>query len=335
MSRLLGVELRRFFARRVTRFVALGLFLGVVAAGIGMAVSSSRDMAAARGAATREQANFAQAQALAHQDCISHVPADQVDKCPPAVGGDVPTGAAFFHDPRFSFVDHVQDLLRTGVIVGGLAVLLLVSSFIGAEWQAGTFATLLMWEPRRPRVAAAKVTAGVIGSLVVVTVGTALLVGAAALVAETRGTLHSVLQEAGALQQTARPHFASRTWAMAGRGECVVALLAAGGAALALLLRNTVATLGVAIGYLIIGEGIIGSLRHGDVRHHLLQSRLTALFDGKYSWFVPIRGPEGSVGLSSDHMKVVHALPAGLELLAGAAVLLALATLALQRRDVT
>jgi ABC-2 type transport system permease protein len=336
MSRLLLVELHRLFARRVSRFVALALFLGIVAAGIGMAVNSSRDLAGARAAAAGERAKFVQSQARAYKDCVLHVPADQANQCPPTDGADAPPESAFFHDPRFSFADHVQDLLHTGVIVGGLAVLLLASSFVGAEWQAGTFATLLMWEPRRPRVAATKVAAVVIGSLALVTVATALLVGVAALVAETRGTLHSLLPPATTPQQsTERAHLAFRTWAMAGRGECVVALLAVGGAALALLLRSTVAALGVAIGYLIVGEGIIGSLRHGDVRHHLLQSRLAALFDGTYSWFVPVGGSDGSVEFGSGHVKVVHALPAGLELLAVAAVLLAGATLALQRRDVT
>jgi hypothetical protein len=96
-----------------------------------------------------------------------------------------------------------------------------------------------------------------------------------------------------------------------------------------------VAALGVAIGYLIVGEGIIGSLRHGDVRHHLLQSRLDALLNGSYTWPIPLRTPDGGEGFDPGHFAVVHALPATLELVAFVAVLLAIATLALARRDVT
>src|SRR5205807_5960852 len=100
----------------------------------------------------------------------------------------------------------------------------------------------------------------VLGSVAIAAVATAVLLGVEALVAATHGTFRSVLQDA-------RPnsHFAEQTWVMAGRGALVVALVTALGAGLALLLRHTVAAVGVAIGYLIVGEGIIGSLRHGDV----------------------------------------------------------------------
>jgi ABC-2 type transport system permease protein len=179
-------------------------------------------------------------------------------------------------------------------------------------------------------VAAAKVAAVVAGTLVVAAVGTGLLLGTEALVAATHGTFHTVLQDA-----RPQPHFTRATWAMAGRGACVVALVAAMGAGLALLLRHTVAAVGVAIGYLIVGEGIIGSLRHGDVRHHLLQSRLDALLNGTYSWPIPIRTADGGVEFSPQHRVVVHALEAGLEVVALVALLLLIATFILQRRDVT
>lgn len=353
MTRLFRVELARFFARRVTRFVALGLLLGIAAAVIGIAVNSSRDVAAGLRHASADREQAIQSQAAARQDCIAHVPPDQVDQaCPPELT-DVPPLAEFYRDPRFSFHDHLSDLLHGAVVIGALAALLMSASFIGAEWQAGTFTTLLMWEPRRHRVAAAKVSAAVLASLAIVAVATVLLLGGAALVAATRGTFDSVLQTGpasnsgagsigakgigpvGPLVHAVVPHFARQMWALAGRGACVVAFVAAVGAGLALLLRNTVAALGVVIGYFIIGEGIIGSLRHGDVRHHLVQSRLIALLDGTYSWFVPVRGADGSIGFSPDQRRTVHALEAGMELFALSMLLLALATVALQRRDVT
>lgn len=329
MTRLLTVELRRFFARRLTRFLALGLFLGVVAAGIGMAANTSKDVAAAHQKAERVRSEFVQEQAGARQQCIATVPADEVDQaCPPAEA-EVPPASAFYRDPRFSFVDHVQDLLRTGAAIGGLVALLLGASIIGAEWQAGTFATLLTWEPRRVRVAAAKTGAAVLGSVAVVAVATGLLVAVAALVAGTSGTFASVV-----VDRRPQPHFAMQTWAMAGRVAVLIALLAATGAALALLLRHTVAALGVVLGYLIVGEAVIGSLRHGDIRHHLIQSRLAALVEGRYTWMVPVRTPDGGVEFSSDHQRVVYALPAGLELVVVVGALLLIATLVLQRRDV-
>lgn len=329
MSRLLEVEVRRFFARRITRWTCVALLLGIVAVGIGTFVTSSNDVAAAHRSAQRTAEKFARQQQLAIQDCLSHVPPDQqAEQC----GSDQqqPAGDQFYTDPRFSFHDQVQDLISTGVVIGSLVGLLLAASVIGAEWQAGTFAALLTWEPRRPRVAAAKVAAVVAGALAIAAVGTALLVAVGALVAATHGTFDSVLRN-----PAPHPHFAERTWAMVGRGACIVALVTALGAGLALLLRHTVAAVGVAIGYLIVGEGIIGGLRHGDVRHHLLQSRLDALLHGTYTWPIPVRTPDGGLAFSPDHVAVVHALAAGLEVAGVAAALLVVATVVLQRRDVT
>jgi ABC-2 type transport system permease protein len=328
MSRLLSVELRRFFARRITRWSCVALLLGVIAVGIGTFASTSNDLAGAHRAAQRHFQEFKDSQAAALQDCAAHVAPDQVDQ--QCGDGSLPSAESFYADPRFSFHDHVRDLIGTGAVIGSLVGLLLCASLIGAEWQAGTFAALLTWEPRRPRVAAAKVAAAVAGSLAIAVVATGLLLGVEALVAATHGTFHTVLQD-----PPRQPQFASRTWAMAGRGACVVAIVSAIGAGLALLLRHTVAALGVAIGYLIVGEGIIGSLRHGDVRHHLLQSRLDALLNGTYTWPIPIRSPDGGEGFSPDHFAVVHALPAAVALVVFVAVLLAVATVALQRRDVT
>lgn len=329
MNRLLSVEFRRFFARRLTRWACIALLLGVAAVGIGTFASSSNDVAGAHARAARAAERFTQSQHQARQQCIASVPPDQVDQ---SCGTDEPAPPpnAFFSDPRFSFHDHVRDLISTGCVIGSLLGLILAASLIGAEWQAGTFASLLTWEPRRLRVAAAKVTAVVGSSLAIATVATALLLGVESIVASTHGTFSTLTQ--GAPPQ---PHFAEQTWAMAGRAALVVILVAGMGAALALLLRHTVAALGVAIGYLIVGEGIIGSLRHGDVRHHLLQSRLDALLNGRYEWFLPTRAPDGSLGFDPQHTAVVHALSAGVEAFIVLAVMFAVALTILQRRDVT
>ena len=330
MTRLLRIEVRRFFARRLTRGLVIALFAGTVISGVVIAVNSSRDLTGAQRAAEQQRASFAQSQGLARQDCLAHAPPGQGDQVCPPVDEPLPPASSFMHDPRYSFADHVQDLVRGSISLGGLVAILLAASFIGAEWQAGTFATLLMWEPRRARVAVAKVTAAVGSSVAIAVVAGALLVGLAALAAGTRGTMHSALTDA-----RPRPHLAEQTLTMAGRGLLIVALLAAISSGLALLLRHTVAALAVFIGYLIVGEGILGSLRHGDVRHHLLQSRFSALQEGSYRWFVPIHGSDGSTAFSPDHMKVVHALAAGLELAGVTALLLIIAVIALERRDVT
>jgi len=329
VSRLLSVEFRRFAARRLTRWSCVALLLGIVAIGIGTFASSSNDVAAAHRHAARTAERFTEQQKLARQQCAAHLPPDQVDQsCGPEE--PPPPPEAFFSDPRYSFHDNVRDLVGLGCVIGSLLGLILAASLIGAEWQAGTFASLLTWEPRRLRVAAAKVAAVVVGSLAIATVATTLLLGAESIVAAAHGTFATVHTDG-----PPQPHFAEQVWAMAGRAALVVMIVTGLGAALALLMRHTVAALGVAIGYLIVGEGIIGGLRHGDVRHHLLQSRLDALLHGRYEWFLPTRAPDGSIGFSPDHMAVVHAFEAGIEAVVVLAVLMAIALTILQRRDVT
>jgi ABC-2 type transport system permease protein len=334
VTRLLGIELRRFLQRRLTRFACVGLLIAVIAVGIGAYVTTGNDLAAAQRTAQRHHDEFVQSQVEGRRQCLTQVPADQTPDqfCGPA-DAELPPVRSFYVDPRFSFHDHVRDLVRTGVVVGALVALLLCASFIGAEWQAGTLSALLTWEPRRARVAVAKVTAATAASVAVAATWMALLVAAAALVAATHGTMHTVLQVDPSMARDV--HFTRAVCAMAARGLAAVAVIGVAGAALALLLRHTVAALGVAVGYLIVGEGLIGQLHSGDLRHHLLQSRLNALVNGTYSWPIPIRGPGGGIEYSPEHLAVVHASRAAPQLVAVALVLLAVATIVFSRRDVS
>ena len=65
----------------------------------------------------------------------------------------------YFNDPRFHFADHPRDMLTAAAYIFMAVGLVLAASFVGAEWQAGTFASMLTWEPRRQRVLAAKLVA--------------------------------------------------------------------------------------------------------------------------------------------------------------------------------
>ena len=112
MMRMLGIEIRRCFARRLVRWLIVLAVLGcLVTAFIAHRTASQRRPRSTRSgwpsctsrAATRSSAS-----------------------------------AAFF--------------LLIGAVVGG-------ASMIGAEWRAGTFVTLLTWEPDRRRVAIAKLVA--------------------------------------------------------------------------------------------------------------------------------------------------------------------------------
>jgi ABC-2 type transport system permease protein len=346
VTRLLLVELRRLFARRVTRLLAVAMLLGIVATGIATAVNSDRDVAGAHARARAEASRSFEQQQQFRADCLKSVPPDQADQaCPPVDAQQTPE-SAYYVDPRFSFHDHVRDLIGGGVSIAAMVALIVSASFIGGEWQAGTYGVLLTWEPRRLRVHAAKLLAALLGCLAIAAVAIGLLVGVGALVAATRGTFDTVLQDTafqgsgvdgGPVQQVigTAQHFTRGVWAMYGRGLVVVGLLSLVGAALATLTRSTVAALGAAIGYLIVGEAVLGSIHGGDWRHHLLQIRLAALVNGKESWVVPVRGSDGSESFDPRNLHVIHALPAGVTIGALALILVLLAAWFLERRDVT
>jgi ABC-type transport system involved in multi-copper enzyme maturation permease subunit len=78
----------------------------------------------------------------------------------PDVVAEIPEDSRDQNFLEFSFI--MQGLITMpslmlimGAVVGG-------ASMVGAEWQAGTFATLLTWEPRRGRLLAARIAASAI-----------------------------------------------------------------------------------------------------------------------------------------------------------------------------
>jgi ABC-type transport system involved in multi-copper enzyme maturation permease subunit len=122
---------------------------------------------------------------------------------------------------------------------------LIGTSLVGAEWQAGTMPTLLTWEPRRSRVLVAKTIAAAIGVFAMIFVLDLLFTGLMALVAATRGSTEGT--------------DASLVRSLVGFDVRVATLAALGailGLSLAMVTRNTGATLGIAFVYLVIVEGL-------------------------------------------------------------------------------
>jgi len=244
MIALLGVEWRRVLARRLVRVSAALAVVAVLAAGA-IAFLVSRDT---------DAASLAQAQAARQvevQRCIAGqlegVPADitpeeRAQFCEQGFIPPVP-------DRRFHY-EHLPEIL---VGTSGFAIILgwlLGASLVGAEWHAGTMATLLTWEPRRVRVLVAKLLAA--GTLVfALTVVLQVLLGAA-------------LLPAGLLRGTTNGIDSDWLQSLSGVGLRVAAISVVGatmGASIATIGRNTAAALGIAFGYLAIVENAIRGLR--------------------------------------------------------------------------
>ena len=148
--------------------------------------------------------------------------------------------------PRFSEVEEI--------LMGTAFIVILIGAVIGAtlggaDWSAGSMATLLAWEPRRLRVFAARAVAVAITALVITMIAQLIFVAGLTLFLVVRGTFEGTPDGfLGDLGTTAL------------RISAVGAMFGLIGLSLATVGRSTVAGLGVLLGYLIIVEGFLSNL---------------------------------------------------------------------------
>jgi ABC-2 family transporter protein len=340
MTRLMKVELSRILSRRLFRLTAVLGLLAVLAVDGLIAGHSSTDVTGATARANTELQQQYQSCLSAvgqpgggptKQDCDSELPAGQVKDClahlaaqpvPGVTAADCRNNAGsnpYYNDPRFHFAEHAKDLLTGAAFILMAVGLVVAASSVGAEWQAGTFASLLTWEPRRQRVLAAKLVAPVIAiAVLAVTLG-AVLVAGAVVAANTRGTMDGTTS-----------HLVGQLFVMAARVVGLVALVTLMGAALAAFTRHTVAVVAVVGGYLIAGE-LVGAIVSEWWRNHGLAAQLVAFVQGDYRYSVHTRTLSGDV--FTNHF--LHAGGAALIVSALAALAVVTASVTLGRRDVT
>lgn len=261
MTRILSVEIRRCLARRLT-WVLIGLALvGTAVAGVVVFINA-------------EDPEEARASALARREAVVASCADSVMQRSFPVG-PVPVGPGgplaqegrpidraaaeaecrrFIHVPEGSGLrlvdlwefDGGDSFLVVTFVFLGIGALIGASSMVGAEWKAGTFTTLLTWEPRRVRVAVAKLAAvgllGMAAALVLQALFTTALLPAILIRGSTEG---------------ADAEWTRTLLGGVGRGAVLTGIGAVVGASVAMIGRSTSATLGVAFAYLAIGEAIV------------------------------------------------------------------------------
>ena len=162
---------------------------------------------------------------------------------------------------QYYTIDHLKNTLQGTTVPFVLASWLLGSSFVGAEWRAGTMTTLLTWEPRRFRVLLAKVlavasTSAMMLFVLQVAIGAMLLPGA-------YRRPSGVQSQVGGFHGSARIDAAwlHSVGGFLGRGAALAAIAAVIGFAIGAIGRNTAFGLGVGFVYLAILEGgLIGHL---------------------------------------------------------------------------
>ncbi len=302
MLRLVRVEVRRLFARRMVR-LSLLVLLGF------MLLLNGVQFAKASKNVERVQRPNSSIQVP--------VPAEPGDVAPP---GTVVEFQELVDDPRYIMRESGPNDVKA---IGGMfsfVVFLIGASFVGAEWTAGTMQALLFWEPRRHLVLLAKALALAAAAFVTSVALQALQLGFSFVTAQARGTT------AGADGDFYRELFL--TIGRVGLLAVFTALLAF---AIAGFTRHSGAALGVGFAYFLLEMIVLRQWRPAWERHYLF-----SLFRGLVDKRVTIHGPP--IFRQGEYHENVFVLTAGRSTLMLAiylALALGAATLMFTQRDVT
>jgi ABC-type transport system involved in multi-copper enzyme maturation permease subunit len=209
----------------------------------------------------------------------------------------------------------LDGLLPSLTTLLGLVALIVGTTFVGAEWVSGSMSNLLLFEPRRGRVWLAKV-------VVVAVVGTAfatLVLGLA-----IAGSLAAAISWSDASWGSTRSWYAAYSIL---RGIIVVVTIAVVGVAITLALRSTIATVGLAFGYAMVGEAMLRAINREAVEPWLLSSHMVAFLNGELKLY-------GDSFARRPEVTVLHLQTSALYLGALMLVLLVVSWLTFRRRDI-
>jgi ABC-2 type transport system permease protein len=319
---LLRSELLRIRSRRMISILLTAGLVGILLVSVIIAVKSHK-----LNAADRAQAHAMYEQNL--QMCISSAPPQAQSGVTPeqwcTQSGQLPSESDFL-PTGFRLADLPNGLMGVSFVVMVMAMLVGASS-MGAEWNAGSIATLLAWEPRRGRVMIARLVAVALAVAVMTVLLLAAMTLAFSLAAFLRGSTvgtgsswrHLVLVQIG-------------------RNTLVAVVVSAIGVAIATAGRNTAAALGFLVGYLAIIENLLRGLRPWTTPW-LLGSSAATYLSGRAGHVYLNNGPQvvsinGSmvVPTSVITISVMHAL---VVVITYAVVLVLVALVLFKRRDIT
>ena len=290
MIRLYKSELRRLTARRTARYTAIGLLVIATLVLLRLFTWSEPD--------TEESRQRRAAAAIA--ECEA---AKTRGEFPPEV---ICEDQVFVSSNEVSAKKGLSPTTKTVVVFVAMAAFVVASSYVGADWSAGTLQALLFWEPRRPRVLAAKALALLSVSLAFLLAFWAFVYGGVWLTAAARGSTAGL---------TGGDHMSNLL--TLGRGAVLMSLAALFAYGLAGLTRLSASAPIFGFGYLIAFEVILGNFRP-SIRPWLLISNV-----------------DGLLNLRSAIVPGLDAWEAALRLGAFSELMLAAFVVAFTRRDVT
>ena len=218
-------------------------------------------------------------------------------------------------------------LIGAAIAAAGVAFIVGASSG-GAEWSSRSMTLQLLFEPRRLRLLCVKWLALLLTTGVVAALAMAVSVGIGAITATMRGTWDSKF----ALVEQLRDNFGAAMLVTGLRGLALVFVAATIGYAIAMLVRNTGASLGVAFVYFVVFENGVrfALLKYGSEPFMLSSNSIALLFPGG------LEMPGKAVGRFDEFTTVqVSNLRAMVTLLVYTAVLALPAAWSFTRRDVS
>ncbi|HLN78330.1 MAG TPA: hypothetical protein VK204_14875 [Nocardioidaceae bacterium] len=273
--RLLRVELTRFRSRRAIALLLLAAALLTTVVAVTTIWDTTPASAEKRAAA----------EAMARREADSPFYKKELARCernpqryldPTATAEDctqMMPRAEWFMDTRTLDLAQEKDTSGAAVVVLVTALMVVVgTTFAGADWASGSVSNQLLFEPRRGRVWLAKAGAVLIGSVGAATVLLATFWVTLYLVAESRGI------PTGATVQEAIRWSAARGVVLAGAG-------ALGAYALTMLLRHTVGTLAALFAYAVGGEILIATLPFAGATRWSLGNNVLAWLENGHRYY--------------------------------------------------
>lgn len=275
---LLRAELHRLTARRfVQALVALAL-LGFVAGVLIAFTQFSKPTEAVLAEARAEMAEQMRLTDEFREECLADESIDEGDRelfCGPPASEQQFELEWFIDTPPFELESGLPGG-SIGVAVASAALAFVIgATYVGAEWSTRSMVALLFWEPRRLRVVGVKLVVTVLASLLVGVLGQALWWVAAQVLARTRGTT-DVPED-----------FPTEVLALQGRAVVLVVLAGLLGFAVANLIRNTGAALGIAFAYFVVMENAVRVLAPSLQPFLLSNAAIALVLEGGLSLFPP------------------------------------------------
>jgi hypothetical protein len=325
---LLRSELSRITHRRLFRVLALILLGGIILVSVVAFFTHSGDVTEKTDLLQKRQAKAQQF----WETCVTALP-EVTNDAPVDACGTEPAkqslGSFAYTDDRYKAYENLPlGVIGVGIAAAGVAFLMGASSG-GAEWSSRSMTLQLLFEPRRLRLLTVKWLGLVISLSVLAAVALVVALGLGAITASLRGTWEPEFAPVPQLQTS----FGTELALMCGRALILVVIAATIGYAIAMLVRNTGASLGVAFVYFVVVENVVrfALMRYGTEPFMFSDNAVAYLFPGGLP--VPGKREPGEMSFQSEFVQLTN-LRSFVTLMVYTALLAVPAAWSFTRRDV-